>query len=90
MAAGYAIYRSETRDGQFLRIGEVTRGVSEYIDDTVKSGREYWYVVRTSDGRYLSSNLEPVFARAINNFAPQPPRSIRALSGSMDGTIDVW
>ena len=90
MAAGYVIYRSETRDGQFFRIGEAPGGVSEYIDDTVEFGREYWYVVRTSDGRYLSSNLSPISAHSINNFAPQPPHSVQASKGSIDCTIDVW
>lgn len=90
ISAGYVIYRSETSDGQFYKIGEVSKGTSEYIDDTVKPGREFWYVVRTSDGEYLSSNLEPVSARSINNFAPKPPHSIRASKGSVDGTVDVW
>jgi len=52
-------------------------------------GITYWYIVRTSDGRYLSANFEPVSACSLNNFAPKPPETVYAQKGSIDNTIDI-
>ncbi len=70
-------------------IGTASRGVSTYTDDTAQVGITYWYVVRASDGMYLSASSSPVSAYSINNFAPQPPGKVSAYSGGVDRTINV-
>jgi hypothetical protein len=89
-AVGYIIYRADSFDGRYSIIGKVPTGVSSYTDDTAQMGVTYWYVVRTSNGTYLSVGSEPVSAYSFNNFAPEPPKSVQAHKGSIDGTIDIW
>jgi hypothetical protein len=76
--SGYVIFRSEHRDGQYSSIGQTSRGESKYTDDTTQAGVTYWYVVRASDGMYLSIDSPPVSAYSFNNFAPQPPKNVAA------------
>lgn len=87
---GYVVYRSDTLDGRYSIVGKVASGTSTYTDNTVRPGVTYWYIVRTTDGMYLSSSSEPVSAYSINNFSPEPPSSIYAHKGTVDNTIDVW
>ena len=71
-------------------IGRTSNGESKYIDDTTQAGVTYWYVVRASDGIYLSIDSPPVSAYSFNNFAPQPPKNVAAYTGSIDKTVNVW
>ena len=87
--AGYVIFRSEQYDGQYSMIGKTARGVSTYTDDAAKVGVTYWYVVRASDGMYLSASSSPVSAYSLNNFAPQPPGKVSAYSADLDRTINI-
>ena len=89
-AAGYIIYRADSFDGRYSIVGKVPTGVSTYTDDTAQVGVTYWYVVRTSSGTYLSVSSISVSAYSFNNFAPEPPRSVQARKGSIDGTMDIW
>ena len=89
-ATGYVIYRSDSFDGRYSIIGKVARGVATYTDDTAQAGVTYWYMVRTSDGAYLSTGSSPVSTYSINNFAPNPPGSVYAEKGGIDNTIEVW
>jgi hypothetical protein len=89
-AAGYIVYRSDSLDGRYSIVGKVSRGASTYTDDTAQVGITYWYVVRASNGTYLSTGSNPVSAYSFNNFAPEPPGWVYAHKGSMDNTIDVW
>jgi len=88
-AKGYIIYRSDSFDGRYSIIGKVARGVATYTDDTAQVGITYWYMVRTSDGAYLSTSSSPVSTYSINNFAPNPPGPVYAEKGSIDNTLGV-
>lgn len=61
---GYHVYRRVLPDGQYSRIDEgLTVRELSFVDDHVKSGKKYGYVVRavTRDGKE-SGNSEPVEA----------------------------
>lgn len=45
-ADGYQIYRSTSRDGDYKQIAEVENDTFRFTDDTVKSGKKYWYKVK--------------------------------------------
>ncbi|MGI9305624.1 MAG: right-handed parallel beta-helix repeat-containing protein, partial [Gammaproteobacteria bacterium] len=47
--ARYEIYRSDSRQGRYTRIGQVAAGASHFGDTTVGVGNEYFYYVRTLD-----------------------------------------
>lgn len=89
-AAGYIIYRADSQDGRYSIVGKTSRGESTYTDDTVQAGVKYWYVVRTSDGIYLSTSSDLVSVYSVNNFSPKPPGSVYAQKGGIDNTIDIW
>ena len=72
-----------------LGVADARDVIVELKDDGAQVGITYWYIVRTSDGRYLSANFEPVSACSLNNFAPKPPETVYAQKGSIDNTIDI-
>lgn len=72
----YRIYRSTSRDGKYDLIGEVGVNADTYIDGGLQDGVRYWYILRSTDGRYLSSPTSPVSAIPVNNFAPSPPERL--------------
>jgi hypothetical protein len=88
-AVNYVIYRSDNREGPYAIVGEVNCGIATYTDNSVETGVTYWYNVRTSDGRYLSANFDPVSVRPLNNFAPNPPETVYAQKGGIDNTINI-
>lgn len=88
--SGYVIYRADSYDGQYSMIGKTLNAVSKYTDGTAKAGVTYWYIVRASDGMYLSVGSNLVNAYSINNFAPGAPEVVEAHYGNMDRTLSVW
>lgn len=68
-AQTYEIYRSAQKDGGFKKIASVRRNVRSYTDQTVKSGKKYYYkivVIGTVDGVKVSSGYsEAVSFRAL-------------------------
>ncbi len=89
-AKGYVIYRADKPNGNYSMIGKVSQGVAKFTDTSAKIGVTYWYVVRTTDGNYLSDNPIPVSAFSFNNFAPEYPSIVYTNKAKMDGVIDVW
>ena len=49
-AAGYQILRSTSPDGSYEGVGEAKKGTEQFVDETVKDGTDYYYVVEVTDG----------------------------------------
>jgi len=73
----YRIYRSTDRNGRYDLIAEVPGGRGSYVDEGLQDGIRYWYILRCTDSRYISSPTSPVDVIPINNFAPPPPGELR-------------
>ncbi|MBD3184091.1 T9SS type A sorting domain-containing protein [Candidatus Poribacteria bacterium] len=87
--SGYVIYRSDSFDGKYSLVGRVFAGTSFYIDESTEVGVTYWYVVRATNGTYLSTSSNTISAYSFNNFAPTKPVHIFAGNGNLDGTIKM-
>jgi len=56
--AGYGVYRSNSADGAYTRIAEIT-GKGEYVDRNVMNGVTYYYAVDAFDDAGNESELSP-------------------------------
>ncbi|HID55844.1 TPA: T9SS type A sorting domain-containing protein, partial [Candidatus Poribacteria bacterium] len=65
------------KDGRYDLIAEVPEEVDSYVDEPLQDGVRYWYILRCTDGKYISSPTSPVDVIPINNFAPSPPEELR-------------
>ena len=72
--AGYNIYRSESKDGEYLKINELlipaqgssTQGASyEFIDKNAKNRKTYWYKLEDLDFNGISTFHGPVSAMPL-------------------------
>jgi hypothetical protein len=82
--AGYAVYRSETRD-QFpaTPMNSDPLDKTEYEDRSFEFGKTYYYSVRligsVRNPRAESFPSETIEVRALDTFPPSPPRDFHAL-----------
>lgn len=61
-ASGYAVYRSESLQGPFVKLGETGSNYSTWLDQQVQPERSYYYSVRAldADGHEICSSGESV------------------------------
>lgn len=88
--SGYNIYRASDREGKYIFIGGTSKNTTSFADKDVRNNREYWYIVRSTDGKYLSSPTLPVSAVAINNFAPPSPNDLEFVDIVDDKLLINW
>lgn len=83
-AKGYAIYRSTSKNGTYIKIATIKNAnTTSYVDKGLTTGQTYYYQLRsykTSGGKYVYSNRSSIKSVIP---APQPPRlNELSLSGS--------
>ena len=73
-AAGYAVYRSESLQGPFVKLGETQSRFSTWLDRTPVEEKPYYYVVRALDvdGHEVCSSGE-VVGVAPKHWSPGDP-----------------
>jgi fibronectin type 3 domain-containing protein len=54
-AAGYNVYRSDSPQGPCAKLNHSLVTTAHYEDQTVRAGRQYWYVVTAVDSRGVES-----------------------------------
>jgi hypothetical protein len=64
-AAGYNVYRSTTRGGNYVRINSSLVQRLSYTDDKVVTGETYYYVARSADSLGNESANSPEFTITI-------------------------
>lgn len=52
--AVHQILRSTSPDGPYQRVEEEEKGTEQYVDQTVKDGTDYYYVVEVTDGQHTA------------------------------------
>jgi len=59
-SSGYKVYRSDTEDGTYTQVGEVTdSSICSYVDTTVKAGKTYWYKIAGYNSKGEGEKSEP-------------------------------
>lgn len=88
-AANYDIYRSASENGKYKKIATVSKNVRKYADQSVKSGKRYFYKVVASgtfDGAKIRGGYsDPVSFRALRQVKIS---SVKALAD--DGLRIKW
>ncbi|OLS18880.1 MAG: Amylopullulanase precursor [Candidatus Heimdallarchaeota archaeon LC_3] len=74
----YSIYRSITGGGPYIRIVNIT-GITNYTDNTVSSGTQYFYVVTAWNVKGESVNSNEIQVTTAN--VPSPPINLIAVQG---------
>jgi hypothetical protein len=60
---GYAVYRSDARDGPWDKVELLSgRSTTRFIDPRLNTGTTYWYEVRSTAGSRLSPYSSPIQA----------------------------
>ena len=49
--ASYRILRSTSPDGAYQLVMEVEKGTEQFVDETVKDGTDYYYLVEVTEGK---------------------------------------
>jgi fibronectin type 3 domain-containing protein len=84
---GYNVYRSETSGSNYSKIGSLVTS-SDYLDDTVTSDEEYYYVVTAVDTSFNESGYSNEdSATPYDATPPAPPSALSATAG--DGTVSL-
>lgn len=60
---GYNVYRSLSPSGPFTKINAVLEPATVYMDETVLSGKTYYYVVTAVDSKAESVHSNEITAR---------------------------
>ncbi|MCD6194923.1 fibronectin type III domain-containing protein [bacterium] len=83
---GYNIYRRQSSDEEFKKIGSTKNNVLVYIDESVSPNTEYEYQITAYKGEKESSASSTAKAKAIDNLAPQKPKSLE-VKVNQDGNL---
>jgi len=78
--AGYAVYRSNTRDGAYTKISAATVTVPMFTDVTVLNGSQYWYCITAYD-KNVRSGQNTCYKQATSESACSAPVTAFPLSG---------
>ncbi len=75
-----SIYRSESFDGPFEKIGNASPADTIYLDETATPMVQYWYYLDMTDitGKKSFSSAK-IFTRYKSSFLPPPPFNISAI-----------
>jgi hypothetical protein len=65
---GYNVYRGTVSGGPYTKVNSVLEAASNYVDNTVQSGAQYFYVVTAED----ASAAESVFSSQVSVAVPTP------------------
>ena len=77
-ADGYNVYRSETKDGEYVKIGTVAKGKASYADYDIEHGKTYYYYVKA----YSQAN-EDTYEGTASNIYQYTPNLIPGKTNSL-------
>ena len=66
--AGYNVYRGTVSGGPYTKINTVLSTAAKYVDNTVKSGQTYYYVITAVN----AAGVESAYSNQVTAVVPSP------------------
>lgn len=87
---GYKVFRSETADKGYTKVGDVKKEKIEYLDQDITASKTYYYQVRAYKGSTQSYSSNTASASVPADAAPAKPQKLIIVGTTVDSISVKW
>jgi len=87
---GYKIFRSESSNKGFVKMGDTKKDVLTYLDDDYTAGKTYYYQVRAYKGSEQSASSNVASLTLPDDIAPAKPQNLSVVDTTEKGLTARW